>query len=349
MARVRIGVDIGATAVRAAEVKFSPPNLVRVGQVPLPTGAVANGEVRDPEAVGAALRDLWKSAKFRKREVVLGVGNQRVVVREVSLPWLPEKEFRASLPFQVQEHVPIPVEEAVLDYETLEEYEQEGRKMVRLLLVAAQKTMVDQLVQCAEAAKLTPVGIDLVPFAIVRSAGSVDGMNLEAQNPGDEAIVDIGADLTSICVHAAGVPRFVRVLSSGGREITSAVARSMGIEEDEAERLKRGESHDPDKLQQAGQVAQARATSFVDEIRSSLDFYQAQSKGASITRVLVTGGGSKLPGLANLLDERLATHVARGQAFHRVNPSLDLSPEAMAAAEPLLAVAVGLALPGGRE
>jgi len=344
MARVRIGVDIGATAVRAAEVKFSPPNLVRVGQVPLPAGAVTSGEVRDPEAVGAALRDLWKSAKFRKREVVLGVGNQRVVVREVSLPWLPEKEFRASLPFQVQEHVPIPVEEAVLDYEILEEYEQEGRKMVRLLLVAAQKAMVDQLVQCAEAAKLTPVGIDLVPFAIVRSAGSVDGMNLEAQDAGDEAIVDIGADLTS-----AGVPRFVRVLSSGGREITSAVARSMGIEDDEAERLKRGESHDPDKLQQAGQVAQARATSFVDEVRSSLDFYQAQSKGSRIARVLVTGGGSKLPGLANLLDERLATHVARGQAFHRVNPSLDLSPEAMAAAEPLLAVAVGLALPGGRE
>ena len=228
MARVRIGVDIGATAVRAAELKGQPPSLVRVGQVPLPPGAVASGEVRDPEAVGAALRDLWKSAKFRKREVVLGVGNQRVVVREVSLPWLPDKEFRASLPFQVQEHVPIPVEEAVLDYEALEEYEQEGRKMVRLLLVAAQKTMVDQLVQCAEAAKLTPVGIDLVPFAIVRSAGSVDGMNLEAQDAGDEAIVDIGADLTSICVHAAGVPRFVRVLSSGGREITSAVARSMG-------------------------------------------------------------------------------------------------------------------------
>ena len=83
--------------------------------MPLPAAAVASGEVREPEAISEALRELWRVGKFHKRDVVLGVSNQRVVVREVSLPWLPEKEFRSSLPFQVQEHVPIPVEEAVLD------------------------------------------------------------------------------------------------------------------------------------------------------------------------------------------------------------------------------------------
>jgi type IV pilus assembly protein PilM len=349
MARVRIGVDIGATAVRAAEVKLSPATLVRVGQVPLPAGAVTNGEVRDPEAVSEALKELWRIGKFRQREVVLGVGNQRVVVREVTVPWLPEKELRPSLPFQVQEHVPIPVEDAVLDYQVLEDFEHEGRRLLRLLLVAAQKVMVDQIIQCAEAAKLQPVGLDLVPFAIVRSAGSTDGMGLETQEAGDEAVIDIGADVTSICVHAAGVPRFVRILSTGGSQITAAIARSLGVGEDEAERLKRGESSDADKVQQAAQVAQARATAFVDEIRSSLDFFLSQAQGARVARVLVTGGGSKLSGLMNLLDERLATQVARGRAFGRVNPSLDLSPEAMSAAEPLLAVAVGLAVPGGRE
>ena len=349
MARVRIGVDIGATAVRAAEVKLGPPNLVRVGQVPLPPEAVTNGEVRDPDAVASALRELWHVGKFRKRDVVLGVGNQRVVVREVALPWLPDKELRGSLAFQVQEHVPIPVEDAVLDYEILSEFEQEGRRMVRLLLVAAQKTMVDAIIQAAESAKLHAVGLDLIPFAIVRSVGSVDGLGLDAQESGDEAVIDIGADLTSISVHAGGAPRFVRILSSGGREITAAIARSMGVDEAEAEQLKRGESPEVEKVQQASQVAHTRATAFVDEIRSSLDFYLSQAPATKIGRVLITGGGSKLPGLINLLDERLATEVARGRAFHRVNPSLDLSPEAMAAAEPLLAVAVGLALPGGRE
>src|SRR5919202_3143771 len=110
MARTRIGLDIGGTAVRAAELSMRtvPPTLVRVGEVPLPEGAVSNGEVRDPRAVTAALKELWRKGKFRSREVVLGVANQRVVVREVSLPWMADmKELRQSLPFQVQEFVPI--------------------------------------------------------------------------------------------------------------------------------------------------------------------------------------------------------------------------------------------------
>src|SRR5205809_2025288 len=181
MPQVRIGVDIGSTGVRAAELSMRslPPHLMRVAQVPVPDGAVSSGEIRDAAAVSDALRELWRRGKFRSRDVVLGVANQRVVVREVSLPWLTDKELRESLPFQVQEFVPIPVEEAVLDYHVLEEFEREGRRMVRILLVAAQKTMIQQIVQAAEAAKLRPVGLDLVPFAIVRSVGSIDGTGLE--------------------------------------------------------------------------------------------------------------------------------------------------------------------------
>jgi len=353
MAQIRVGVDIGSTGVRAAELSMRsvPPQLVRVAQVPIPEGAVANGEVRDQGPVADALRELWKRGRFRSREVILGVANQRVVVREVSLPWLTDKELRESLPFQVQEFVPIPVEEAVLDFHILEEFEREGRRMVRLLLVAAQKTMIQQIVQAAEAARLRPVGLDLVPFAIVRSVGSIDGTGLEGTEGGDEAIVDIGADVTSICVHAWGVPRFVRILPSGGRDITAAVARKLGVSDDEAEVLKRNDGSaevDPDMTEQAVKATVSRAASFADDIRSSLDFYQTQMPGARIGRVLLTGGGSKLPGLQHMLMDRLPGEVAEGHPFHRVTPALDLSDEAMAEAEPLLAVAVGLALPGVR-
>ena len=124
----RIGVDIGATGVRAAELSMRsvPPTLVRVGQVPLSPGAVSNGEIRDPGAVSEALRELWRRGRFRSKEVILGVANQRVVVREVLVPWLEDKELRASLPYQVQEYVPISLEEAVLDFHVLEEFEREG-------------------------------------------------------------------------------------------------------------------------------------------------------------------------------------------------------------------------------
>ncbi len=330
--------------------KDIPPSLVRIAQVPVPEGAVVAGEIRDAAAVSESLKELWKRGKFASRDVVLGVANQRVVVREVSIPWLEDRELRDALPYQVQEFVPIPLDDAVLDFHVLEDFEREGRRMVRLLLVAAQKAMIQQIVQAAEGARLKPTGLDLVPFAIVRSVGSLDGSGLDGVQLGDEAIVDVGADVTSICVHAWGVPRFVRILPAGGREITGAVARVLGVPEDDAERLKLGHvsADETDVGEQAARVAAERATAFADEIRSSLDFYLTQMPGAKIGRVLVTGGGSKLAPLIQQLDEAVPAEVTQGHPFHRVRPALDLSVELMAEAEPLLAVAVGLALPGVR-
>jgi type IV pilus assembly protein PilM len=349
MARTRIGLDIGSTAVRAAELTEStPPAVVRAAQVPLAAGAVENGEVRDVDAVSEALRELWTRGGFKSRRVYMGVGNQRVVVREIALPTMPEKELRQSLGFQVQEFIPMPVDEAVLDFHVIEEAEIDGRQMLRLLLVAAQKAMVDTLVGAATAAKLEPLGLDLVPFALVRAVGAV-GAGMELEDRGGEAIVDVGAHVTNIVVHAAGETRFVRILPSGGRDVTNAIARALSIEEEAAERLKRGEAveDDGDKAEKAGEVSLQRATQFVDEIRSSLEFYTAQTQGAKIDRLLISGGGSKLHGLLEIVRQRIPVVVEQGKVFAHVNSQLSLSPGAQAEAEPVLATAVGLAIPWG--
>ncbi|HZP89717.1 MAG TPA: type IV pilus assembly protein PilM [Actinomycetota bacterium] len=346
MAKSEIGLDIGSTAVRAAEVvsRAQGPAVVRAGQVPVPAGAVENGEVRQPELVGEALKELWSRGKFKSKRVSLSVGNQRVVVREVSLPWLPEKELRKSLAFQVQEFIPMSVDEAVLDFDPLGEVEQEGRRLIRILLVAAQKAMINTLVAATDAAKLEPVSIDLTPFALVRAVGQTDG-SLEAETAGDEAVVDVGAHVTNICVHDRGVTRFVRILPSGGRDITLALARGLGTDDDVAERLKRGEvvegGPNPEDVRR---IVMQRASGFIDEIRSSLEFYTAQVPGAKIGRVLVTGGGSKLAGFMELLQERIPVKVDRGRVFDHATSELGLSDEELAEAEPVLAVAVGLAM-----
>jgi type IV pilus assembly protein PilM len=344
VAKTRIGVDIGSTAVRAAEVVVGDkPVLVRAAQVPLPAGAVENAEVRQPDIVGEALRELWSKGKFKAKQAYLGVGNQRVIVREIALPWLPEKELRNSLAFQVQEFIPMSVDDAVLDYDPVGELEQDGRRLLRILLVAAQRGMVSALVASATAAKLDPVGIDLTPFALVRSVGLFEGLDLDIQ--GDEAVVDVGAHVTNICVHDRGLTRFVRILPSGGRDVTLAIARGLGIQDDVAERLKRGEVIDGGPaLEDAERVALQRAGAFVDEIRSSLEFYTAQVPGAKIGRVVVTGGGSKLRGFLHLLQERIPVKVERGRVFERVRSQLGMSLDEQNDAEPLLAVAVGLAM-----
>ncbi|MEX2420912.1 MAG: type IV pilus assembly protein PilM, partial [Actinomycetota bacterium] len=289
---------------------------------------------------------LWSRGGFRSKQVVMGVGNQRVVVREVALPSVPEKELRESLAYQVQEFIPISVDEAVLDYDMLGEFEHEGRKMMRLLLVAAHRAMVNTVVEATETAKLQLVGLDLNPFALVRAVGAIDG-SLEDEAEGEEAIVDIGSHVTNISAHDRGVTRFVRILPSGGRDVTMAIARSLGINEEDAERLKRGEAVDGGpSLDEARTLAMTRASSFVDEIRSSLQFYTAQSPGTRIGRILLTGGGSKLNGLLELFQERLPAPVDRGHALGRVKSELTLSDEALAEAEPVLTVAIGLAIPG---
>jgi len=396
--RTRIGVDVGSTAVRVAEVAAGEiPVIVRAAQVPLPQGVVEAGEVRQPQVVAEALRELWSKAGVKSKQVHLGVGNQRVVVRELALPWLPEKELRDTLGFQVQEFIPMSSDEAVLDFDPLGEMDQGGRRMVRILLVAAHKPMVNALVEAALAAKLDPQGIDLTPFAVTRAVGTGDeGLDLDSS--GDEAIVDIGAQVTSICVHDRGVTRFVRMLPSGGRDITLALASGLGVDDEMAERLKRGERFGgiadavpavespadgsaavqlpppagalpvdtlptgtlpveaprgvPGVLADPAEVrdlALARAGSFVDEVRSSLEFYTAQMPNAQIGRVLVVGGGSRLDGLLELLQERLPVPVDRGRLFERAKSEIELSAEASAEAEAVLAVAVGLAIPGWRS
>jgi type IV pilus assembly protein PilM len=378
MAKGRIGLDIGSTAVRAVEIAGSdPPTVVKAAQVPLPAGAVENGEVKEPTVVTDALRELWERGGFKAKRVFMGVGNQRVVVREIALPLLPEKELRASLGFQVQEFIPMAVDEAVLDYDPIGEFQQDDRTMLRMLLVAAQRSMVETVVAAATGAKLEPVGLDLVPFALVRSVGTT-GVGMDLEEDGDEAVIDIGAHVTNIVVHARGTVRFVRILPSGGRDVTIAIARGIGVDDEVAERIKRGEDVEfdevpasesdggegdrddseredgdeatavlgPPDLERAREIAMQRAGSFVDEIRSSLEFYTAQAQGARIARVLVTGGGSKLEGFLDLLRQRIPVEVEPGRVFLHARSQLSLSEEALAEAEPVLAVAVGLAIPG---
>ena len=184
---------------------------------------------------------------------------------------------------------------------------------------------------------------------------------MELETTGGEAVVDVGAHVTNIVVHAAGETRFVRILPSGGRDITLAIARGMSVEYDVAERLKRGDVASEQvptpeesgeiarQLAQASEIAMQRATQFVDEIRSSLEFYTAQTQGARIERLLISGGGSKLEGFIDILRQRIPVTVEPGRVFSRVGSKLSLSEGAQAEAEPLLATAVGLAIPWGGD
>jgi type IV pilus assembly protein PilM len=341
-----IGLDIGTSAVRAVQVDVSKgaATIARLGQVLLPHGAVRDGEIIDRDAVTDAIRTLWSEYKFKGRKVALGVANQQVVVRQVDLPYLPEDELRESLPFQVQEYIPIPIEQATLDCSVLEHFETaEGDRYSRVLVVAAQTDMVNSILAVVRAAKLEPVLLDLDAFALLRSLAPEEVLEDRA----GELIVGIGSSVTNIIVHEQGIPRFVRVLLMGGNHITDGLLGASDLSFEEAEQAKAttGLANDDFSFgDDQSRIITERANRFVDEIRGSLDYYLAQTDAISVQRAVVTGGGSRLTNLHDRLSAVLRIPVDVGHPFQHLEiGKVGLDEDQLGEAEHFLAVAVGLA------
>lgn len=348
MAQGAVGLDIGTHTVHVAQVTMhrGVATVTNFGGVALPEGSVREGEVLDPSAVGQAIKQLVSAAKLKDKRVHVGVANQRVVVRQIDLPWMEEAELRASLPFQVQEFIPIPVEEAELDFHILDTLHEGETKMLRLLLVAAHKDMVAGHLAAVSAAGLKPQSVNLNPFAVLETMASDSALQT-----GPEVLIDIGAGVTDIIIHEHGVPKFVRILVLGGDDITEAIAAGMSIDREQAEELKKLTSADgqgPDAT--AGRLVEEQARQFVDEIRGSLDYYRTQvGASAPLSRVVITGGGALLTGLVDRLSAATNLPVELGNPFDRfAAKGTAFGPEELAQVGPTLATAIGLAVGGAQ-
>jgi type IV pilus assembly protein PilM len=346
LARTTIGLDIGTSAVRAAEVRGKDtPTLARFAQVALPAGAIVNGEIADPDAVASVLRDLWRRGEFRSKQVAVAVANQNVVVRQIDVPKMDEDELRGALRFQVADVIPIPIDDTLLDHLVLEEFDGPDGEMLRLLVVAAHKDMVGSLMHAVRHAGLEPVAVDLSPLAAVRTFAFSPSPLTEA--PG-EAVLDVGAGVTTIVVHERGTPRFVRILSGGGDDITSALVNALAMSVEDAEAAKvtlgvapAGTAPEPG----AAQIIEQRATAFIDDVRRSLDYYASQPDSIPVARLVVTGGGAQLPGLLARMASSIELPVEPGRVLDHVKAGdLGLSEEQLEHVSAVSAVAVGLAL-----
>ncbi|PPK96001.1 type IV pilus assembly protein PilM [Kineococcus xinjiangensis] len=341
--RTAIGLDIGTSGVRAAELSYGKHGITleKFGQVALAEGAVQDGEVIDVPLVVDALKTLWKGSGFKGKDVALGVSNQRVVVRQVDLPWLPPAEFKAALPLQVQGLLPMPVADSVLDFHATEELNEGGQRTLRGLLVAASRAMVMSNVRAVQAARLRPKSVDLTPFAVLRSVGRPHS------DVAVEALIDIGARVSNLVVHAAGVPRFVRVLLMGGQDVTDAIAERLGMPGALAEGIKRQAVEDVEQrdLELAWHSIDVSIDVLVDEIRSSIAYYSASNPMFPAERIVLTGGGSLLDGVADRLAEVTRLEVVAGDPISPLHIGrTGLDEDQLRHVQPLAAVPVGLAL-----
>ncbi len=353
MARLTIGLDIGTNAVRAAEIDISKstPVLMAYGQVGIPPGSVIDGEIRDLTSVGEAIEKLWKDGQFTSKSVIVGIAGLRAITREIDLPYVPDDEVASAVRFQSEEVIPFPPEQTVLSSQVLGDYtNDEGAKMRRVLVAAAHAELVNGVIEVVEGAGLTVEGVDLISSALVRAIGDTGSGSEAGDGPPDsdmpEAIVSIGAGLTVVVIHQSGRPQFVRTIGSGGNATTAAISASLDIPIVDAETVKYQFGQDSAQVQAAERVARPSMLELIDEIRNSIQYFASLPDRLPVARILVTGGGSQLPGLLPMLEAQVRIPVSTGSPLKRLDASkLDLTPDQISQVAPVLAAPIGLALP----
>ncbi|HET9075505.1 MAG TPA: type IV pilus assembly protein PilM [Acidimicrobiales bacterium] len=318
MEAVTVGLDIGSSVIRAAEIVVSKSGrrtLQRYAQIGIPAGWVVDGEINNAPGVAAALKRLWAEGGFTTTDVVVGVAGPRVFVRQADVPRLSPDDLRSALKFDAQELVPLAMEDASFDFSLLgpdptgPSRGGDGETSTqRILLVAAHRDVLRTHAATLKEAGLTPVVMDAAPLALMRAVPAPDGG--PGGGPGLDVIVSIGAELTTVAVRDQGVPLFIRSLLVGGAKLTERIANSMHLEAGVAERLKRGEVPEATtQLTAARKAMTPEMRDLAEEIRATIDFFVAQTGDRQVGRLLITGGAAQTRGLSQAVAGQVTAPV----------------------------------------
>ena len=348
-----VGLRVGSTQLSAAHVSNNGSiELLQLARSPLLPGLISGGEVREPDALAAELKTFFAQHKLPRKGIRLGVASNRIGVRVLELPVIDDpKAFSNAIRFRAQELLPIPVTDAVLDHVVLGEYVSDtGDPMRRVLLAFAHRDLVDRHAAACQKAGLKLIGVDLDAFALLRSLSEPRSADTDPTQA--VVAVAIGHERTVFAVSDGLICDFVRVLEWGGSALDSAIAHSLDLSPSLAHAVKHqldlveGTSAVPDGLSPV-QVAAAREA-VRDELRvlsqeivSSLRFYQTRPGSLAIGELLLTGGASELPGLAEELERLVGVPVRAADPFGRVHLGKKVKRPAEAGS---YAVAIGLGI-----
>jgi len=346
MAQSIVGLDISSRRLLAVEMegyRGKRPTLVRAQEAELSPSAARDSEVVDILEVSDALRRLWKDAGFKSKRVVLGVGNQRVLVREHSVPEMPALQLRQSLPYQVADLLPVPVEDTILDFYPIEPVEGSAPPEMRGLLVAALKEAVESNVSAIEQAGLKVSAVDLSAFAIVRA------LTPSGVLQGTHTVVSVGARTTHIIVVKDGVPRFVRIIPTGGESVTDAVEPLVSEGRAAADSVKNRLGLEGVTHPQYAALSRAMFDSLnglINAVRSTNSYYAGSEIGGPIESVILVGSDARVPGLPRAIAENVGLQVRIASPIDGFALGSGIDTAHLPRLTPDLAVPLGLALGG---
>jgi type IV pilus assembly protein PilM len=320
------GLDIEAGSIAATEVVgTNGTSRVTASAIQaLEPGAFHEGEVLDSDRLAGALKRLFSEHKLSK-QVRLGVGNQRVVVRTLRLPAIEDpSEMEAAVRFQAQEQMPMPLDQAVIEHQVVGGVpaEEGAAPQVDVVVVAARRDMVSSFIEPIRRAGLEPVGVDLSAFAMIRAladAVAADASVEPGQRPSEAVLYCNVGDVTNLAVARGRSCLFTRVSYAGLESISERLASTRGLSPEHAmqwlsfvglERPVEEMEGDPEILAEARAALEEGVSALLDELRLSLDYYGAQESALPVGRIVLSGAGSAIPGLAARMEAQLGTTIA---------------------------------------
>jgi type IV pilus assembly protein PilM len=343
-----VGLDIQPGHVAAVRARVNGSIVAEhAAALPLPSDTVREGEVLDEQALTEALRELFADSGLTKR-VRIGVANQRTVLRTLELPPVTDrKELAAAVRFEAQEQVPMPLNNAILDFHALGVHDTPAGPRQQVVLVAAQRDMVERLLGAVRQAGLRPGGIDLSAFALIRTLYRHDREH-------DGRVLYLNVDgLTNMAIAEGPVCRFTRVVGGGLEAMASELAERRGVAVTDArDSISSADLTAPKEGEGEGEgeegegedlriVLENGIREIAGEVRNSLDFHRSQEAGGEVTLVVLSGAALDVSGFADALQAELGVPLTRetvGTVF--ADGALDgasVSPQR-------LAIAAGLAV-----
>jgi type IV pilus assembly protein PilM len=346
-----VGLKIGSSHLAAARVvNNGHSDLVQIAREPLEAGIVVGGEPRQPDELANALRDFFKKHNLPRTGVRLGIANNRIGVRTLEIAGIEDpKQLGNAIRFRAQEALPIPLDEAVLDYQVLSvRTDASGQTVRRILLVVAYRDLIDRYVAACRKAGIRLAGIDLEAFGLLRALT----LPRDEDEPPRAAtvVVNVGHDRSTFGVSDGLHCEFTRVLDWGGSKLSVAIARALDLAPSEAAPIKHAlslvEPVTPaglttEQAQTAREAVQRELHTFARELVSALQFYQNQPGSLGIGEVVLTGGTADLPGIDAELRRLIGVPVRVGDPLMNVKLGKKVgSPEHVGS----LATAIGLGI-----
>lgn len=342
-----IGLDIGSHGIKAVELEARGKSgrgaysVARIGYQALPHDAIVEGQIIDAAAVAEAIRSVLDKGKFSGRDVAVSISGNSVIIKRISLPAMETEELAESIIWEAKHNIPYPYEETNVDYAVLKPRPGAGEGM-EILLVAVKKDKVAAFANLVSQTRKNLAAIEVDAFALF-NAFEINYPEEFAEKT--VALVNMGANVTTIVISDHGAPQLFRDLSFGGSAFVENLRKDLGLGLAEAEDLLRGRTSKSVEAFQVDAILALNTRALIDEIDKTFTFYQAEDKREGrIEQILLGGGLANLKTIAASFEQKFGAKTTLFDPFRRVHYNEKrLGSEYYQEMAPFFGVAVGLA------